>query len=424
MMQHKTVIVGAGTAGMALQHRLSRYYNQQGSVGVIEPTNTHYYQPLWTLVGGGKKSLQETGRPMSTLMHNQVHWHQDQLASFQPKLNKITMKSGFELEYENLIVATGIQLNFGAIEGLTKSLAGPVENGVCSNYDKNTVLRTWENVQRLTELAKIEKTNKSSKKLQAIFTQPPMPIKCAGAPQKIMYLAHEHWKKAGVLENIEITFCTAMPGIFSQPDYAAALRQVCVEKGIKNIEYGNNLLEIKNGEAVFANNVKKFDMIHVTPAQCAPDVCKESELSNETGFIDVNPKTLQSTKFKNVWALGDCSSVPTSKTAAAVAGQNQVLYENLVASIEGETEPVALYDGYTSCPLVVGEDKCIMAEFNYKMQRQETMWYDQSVPSRLSYYVKAEQLPELYWKLHCTGNWGGPRPVREIFQTVKNWLNN
>merc|ERR1711912_5157 len=193
----------------------------------------------------------------------------------------------------------------------------------------------------------------SSLKLQAIFTQPPMPIKCAGAPQKIMYLAHEYWGKQKVLDKIEITFCTAMPGIFSQPDYAAALRQVCKEKGIHNIEYENNLLEIKNGEAIFAKNTKKFDMIHVTPVQCAPDVCKKSELSNETGFIDVDPKTLQSTKFENVWALGDCSSVPTSKTAAAVAGQNKVLYENLVARIEGETSPVELYDGYTSCPLVV-----------------------------------------------------------------------
>ena len=114
----------------------------------------------------------------------------------------------------------------------------------------------------------------------------------------------------------------------------------------------------------------------------------------------------------------------TSKTAAAVAGQNKVLYENLVARIEGETGPVELYDGYTSCPLVVGEDKCILAEFDYKLKRKETMWYDQREPSKLSYYLKAEQLPELYWKLHCTGNWGGPKPVREVFGAIKGWLNN
>jgi len=421
-MHHKTVIVGAGTAGIALQHRLCRYFNQKSAVGVIEPSDTHYYQPLWTLVGGGKKSLLETGRPMETLMHKNVEWYQDRLAKFEPENNKVVLDSGYELNYDNLIVATGIKLNFNAIKGLEEGLKGDISNGICSNYDKNTVLRTWENIQRLAEDAK--NLDNSSPKLQAIFTQPPMPIKCAGAPQKIMYLAHEYWKNEKVLDKIEITFCTAMPGIFSQPDYAAALRQVCKEKGIKNIEYENNLLEIDETSktAIFSKNSKQFDMIHVTPVQCAPDVCKNSDLSNETGFIDVNPKTLKSTKFNNVWALGDCSSVPTSKTAAAVAGQNEVLFKNLVNSIEGDNDPVALYDGYTSCPLVVGDDKCIMAEFDYKLKKKETMWYDQSEPSRLSYHVKAEKLPELYWRLHCTGNWGGPGPVRDVFAAMKNWL--
>jgi len=282
------------------------------------------------------------------------------------------------------------------------------------------VERTWECIENIAEKAK------SGEKCSAIFTMPPMPIKCAGAPQKIMYLAHEYWKKQNCLENIEITFCTATPGIFGQPDYAAALREVCAEKGL-NLEYENNLLEINGNEATFTKNTKKFNMIHVTPPQRALDVCAKSPLADAaTGWIDVCPKTLQSTKFENVWALGDCSSAPTSKTAAAVAGQNRVLFENLIAKIEGEELPVEIYDGYASCPLTVGEDKCILAEFDYKMRRKETMGaiMDQRKPSKFNYLLKANAMPSLYWNLHCKGHWDGPKSVRSMFDLIGAWKNN
>merc|ERR1712066_465634 len=180
-----------------------------------------------------------------------------------------------------------------------------------------------------------------------------------------MYLAWDHWKRAGVLDKINITFCTGMPGIFSQPDYVARLRQLCDERGIV-VEYENDLVELdyKNKCAVFKKGKKLYDMIHVTPPQGPLNAYKDSVLANEQGWIDVNAETLQHNKYPNIWALGDCSSLPTSKTAAAVAAQTKVLYENIIATIENREELPAKYDGYTSCPLVTSRNECILAEFD------------------------------------------------------------
>lgn len=412
----KTLVLGGGAGGMAVGHRMARYHGEENAVGIVEPSDTHYYQPLWTLVGAGLKSFEQSHKEMKDLMPENAYWHQTTVASFQPDKNAVTLTNGKELTYDNLVVALGLQLNFSNIPGAQEALQADPENGVCSNYSKDTVARTWANIQRIAEKSK-------STKCTAVFSQPPMPIKCAGAPQKIMYLAWDHWKKNGNLKNIDIKFCTAMPGIFSQPDYAAAMREIVAKRGIDAI-YENNLTAVDGNKAIFAKGEIEFDMLHITPPQGALEICKDSPLADAAGFMDVCPKTLQHKKFENVWALGDCSSIPTSKTAAAIASQNKILAENLVGSLEGDTLPISVYDGYTSCPLVISDQECVLAEFDYKMRKLESFWFDQTKPSKLAYRLKADYLLPIYWHLHCRGNWGGPKPFREVIEMLVRAKND
>ncbi|MCB0129744.1 MAG: NAD(P)/FAD-dependent oxidoreductase, partial [Caldilineaceae bacterium] len=261
---------------------------------------------------------------------------------------------------------------------------------VCSNYSYETVESTWQNVQSL-------------KKGTAIFTQPDTPIKCGGAPQKICYLAEDYWRKHGVRDNVKVVFASASGVIFSVPQYANSLMKVIDRKGVE-AQFLHNLVEVHadKKEAVFKHMqsgelvTMHYDMLHVTPPMCAPDFIRESPLAAETGWVEVDKHTTQHVRFANVFALGDCSNLPTSKTGAAIRKQAPTAAANILSLIAGEPM-TASYDGYTSCPLVTGYGSLILAEFDYDGNLKESFPFDQSQERYSMYALKAYALPRLYW---------------------------
>jgi len=301
--------------------------------------------------------------------------------------------SGKKVTYDFLVVSPGIQLNWGAIKGLQEAIG---KNGVCSNYSYEYVGTTWEFIRNF-------------KGGTAIFTHPATPIKCGGAPQKIAYLADEAFRRQGVRDKTTIIFATANAGIFQVEKYAKTLRAVVARKGI-DARYRTNLVEIRpeTKEAVLKNldtneeTIVHFDLIHVTPPQSAPDFVRQSPLANADGWVDVDKTTLRHTKYPNVFALGDASSLPTSKTGAAIRKQAPVLVKNLAAAIQGKPL-TASYDGYAACPLVTGYGKVVMAEFDYDLKPKESFPIDQSKERRTMWWVKKFGLPALYWRMIMKG---------------------
>lgn len=281
----------------------------------------------------------------------------------------------------------GIQINWHLVKGLKESLG---KNGVCSNYAYETVESTWENIRNLNEGI-------------AVFTQPNTPIKCGGAPQKIAYLAEDYFRLNGRRDRIVVKFISGMPSIFSVKKYADALMKHCQQTGIETL-FKHNLVEIRpeKKEAIFINLdtqqelVQPYDMIHVTPPMGPPDFIKNSPLADSAGWVDVNKSSLQHNKYKNVFGLGDASSLPTSKTGAAIRKQAPVLVKNLLSLMKGEAL-TASYDGYTSCPLVTGYDSLILAEFDYDLNPRETFPFDQSKERYSMFLLKKYVLPPLYW---------------------------
>jgi sulfide:quinone oxidoreductase len=267
---------------------------------------------------------------------------------------------------------------------------------VVSNYSYDSVDKTWEALRAF-------------KGGTAIFTQPNTPIKCGGAPQKIAYLADDQCRRAGVRDRSEVIFATAGTSLFAVPKYRATLDRVASRRGI-DVRFQHNLVELRpdTREAVFDllatgdRVVLHYDLIHVTPPMSAPDFIKRSPLANEAGWAAVDKETLQSPAFPNVFALGDASSLPTSKTGAAIRKQSPVVVKNLVAAIEGKPA-IARYDGYTACPVVTGYGKLVLAEFDYTQQPRETFPFDQAKERRSMYYLKAYALPALYWNAILKG---------------------
>lgn len=386
---YQVLIVGGGSAGITVAAWLS---NEAAApeMAIIEPSTKHYYQPIWTLVGGGVFDKKISERDEADFIPDGVTWIQDAVASFDPDNNNLVTMDGKTISYDYLIVAAGIQIDWQKIPGLKESVGKP-GTGICSNYSYETVDSTWENIRNL-------------KSGTALFTQPATPIKCAGAPQKILYLAEDHFRKTGVRNNIDVIFGIAAPGIFGISHYAGALRKVVERKQI-DARYRHDLTEIRpdQKEAVFKNLDSgedvtiAYDMIHVTPPMSAPDFIANSLLAAEgSGWVDVHPNTMQHVRYPNVFSLGDCSSLPTSKTGAAIRKQAPALAKNLMATING-TSVAESYHGYTSCPLVTGYGSLILAEFDYDGQPAESFPFDQRQERYSMYALKAYGLPNMYW---------------------------
>ena len=383
---YEVLIIGGGTGGITVAARLLQEETPP-QIAIVDPAMHHFYQPLWTLVGGGIFPREVSMRSMAEVVPDGVTWVKDRVTAFDPNANQIELKSGRKLKYDQLIVAPGIQLDWQKIDGLKDTLG---KNGVTSNYSYETVPYTWELIQKHTGG-------------NAVFTFPNTPIKCAGAPQKIMWLAEEAFRKQGVRGKSNVVYACAGGGIFGIAKYKAALEKLVEARDVETY-YKKNLIAVrpKNKEAVFADVdggdelTLKYEMLHVTPPQSAPDFIKQSPLSNDAGWVDVDKHTLQHTEFRNVFSLGDASSLPCSKTGAAIRKQAPVLVENLIALRKGR--PLAgRYDGYASCPLVTGYGKVILAEFGYDGVIMETFPFDQARERYSMYALKAHALPSLYW---------------------------
>jgi sulfide:quinone oxidoreductase len=388
-MKHQILIIGGGNAGISAASQLLR--KQSGlDIAIVEPSEQHYYQPAWTLVGAGVYDIKDTERTEASVMPKGVTWIKERAQSFEPESNRVILGNGVVLTYDYLVVAPGIQINWDAVIGLKEAVG---TNGVCSNYDFKQAPYTWECL-------------KNAQGGNILFTNPNTPVKCGGAPHKIMYLAADYFRKQGTLGKFNIQYWSAGSRMFGVEKFEKTLLKV-IERGNIKTHFKTHLVEIdaaqkrarfeyldgdKKGESEWVN----YEMIHVTPPQSAPDFVKNSSLANAAGWVDVDKNTLQHLRFANVFSLGDAAGLPTAKTGAAIRKQVPVLVENLLHVMKQETLNPA-YDGYSSCPLVTGYGKLVMAEFDYDNNPKETFPFDQSKERYSMYFLKRYMLPWLYW---------------------------
>lgn len=392
------VVVGGGAAGISVASSLLSRKSDL-DIAIIDPADVHYYQPGWTMVGGGIFQASDTARTMGSLIPKGVHWIKSAVAAFEPKDNAILLDGCRVVKYGRLVVCPGLKLDWHKVEGLVDTLG---KNGVTSNYRYDMAPYTWQLVQKMQEG-------------RAVFTQPPMPIKCAGAPQKAMYLSADHWNKSGRLGKIDIQFMNAGGALFGVKDYVPALMEYIALYGA-DLNFFHNLIaidgpskkavfEVKVPDAVPRQIDVEFDLIHVTPPQVAPDFVRVSPLADAAGWIDVDQSTLRHKTFENIWSLGDVMNAPNAKTAAAARKQAPVVAENIVSDIQGHSA-TAQYDGYGSCPLTVERGKIVLAEFGYggTLLPSFPRWLvDGTRPTRTAWLLKERILPPVYWRAMLRG---------------------
>jgi sulfide:quinone oxidoreductase len=386
------LIVGGGNAGISSAAKLllkNKYLN----IGIIDPSEKHYYQPAWTLVGAGVFDIKKTIKNQKNFIPEKATWIKDAVDVLDPQNNTVICTSGKKFSYDVMILCPGIQLDWDKIKGLKETLG---KNNVSSNYSFTTAPYTWEMI-------------KNFKGGRAIFTNPVSPIKCGGAPHKIMYLAVDYWRKKGILDKCDVHYLSGAGVIFAVKEYADTLTGV-VKKGNIKTHFNVNVVEIdssnhtvyyeeknENGETVRSSMT--YDFCHAVPPQSAPDFIKKSPVTdpnNAYGYVEINPKTMQHTRFPNIFALGDCSNAPCSKTGAAIRKQSPVVVQNVLSFVRNE--PLrAEYTGYSACPIPTQYGKLMLAEFDYTNKPTMTFPFDQTKPKRSMWILKKNVLPWLYW---------------------------
>ncbi|MCZ2101628.1 MAG: NAD(P)/FAD-dependent oxidoreductase [Chitinophagales bacterium] len=402
----KILIIGAGTGGIMVASRL-KVLKANVDITIIDPATTHWYQPAWTLVGAGTYDMKKTAKPIADLIPKGVNWIKDEVTGFKPEDNKVTTKASGDIDYDYLVVSPGLVMDTSLMPGLTEALDHDV---VCSNYTNPEHM--WEVLRNF-------------KGGNAIFTQPTTPIKCGGAPQKIAYLAADYIHKNGLADKTKLTFATPGTVIFGVPQVAETLHKVLDRYNMDFIPYFAPIsIDGPNRKITFKNIRPKdgseldnrpdevtmdYDLLHLAPPQAAPEFVRKSVLANEGGWLDVNINTLQHNKYKNIFGLGDVAALPTAKTGAAIRKQMPVVIDNILHMIQNDTLGSKSYEGYSSCPLVTGYGKMVLAEFNYKNEftpdpkLKMMLVFDSYREHWRLWMLKKYGLPYLYWNKMMKG---------------------
>lgn len=389
----KVLILGGGSGGIAVAAKL-RSSMQKSEIAIVDPADNHYYQPYWTLAGAGLAKKEITEKPMVEFIPEGVERIKERVVSIDPVKKIVYLTNDLMLTYDFLIVATGLKLNWDKIEGLNNSLG---KNGIGSIYEYNHIDTTAEMIQNF-------------KGGTALFVMPPTPIKCAGAPQKIMYLAEHIFRNNKVREKCKIQFATAGKAMFGIPVFATALAEIAKKKNIEpkfqhkivGVDPENKLaiFEVTDAQGQVTREKLKYDFLHLVPTMSAHSFIAESGLAfeegDQKGWLAVDKFTLQHLKYPNIFGIGDVTGVPNSKTGAAIRKQYPVVVNNLLSVMLGN-KLSSRYDGYSSCPLVTEIGKVMLAEFDYDGKLTPTFPLNPTVTRKSMWYLKKDVLPKLYW---------------------------
>jgi|LGOV01.1.fsa_nt_gb sulfide:quinone oxidoreductase len=445
-VKHQIVFIGGGTGTMMTASQMFRYGGKDLDIAIIEPADTHYYQPEWTLVGAGIIPKSHTARSMSETLPSKAKIIKDYVVDINPDKNTIILKSGDTVEYEYLVASPGIEMRLDLIEGLEDAMG---KNGVCSNYMDPDY--TWKVLQEF-------------KKGVGLFTQAATPIKCPGAPQKIMYLTADYMRKNNLDNDTHLVFATPGTMIFGVEPFKTELKRIANEKyniaqrygyklvkvdgekkeahyerlelpsvhGVSNyvvndernaagcigyvwdedgekyaVEESNHKLEEKQQGARYIIN---YDMLHLAPPMSAPRWFQKTKLAHtegpNKGWMSVDQYSLQSKFYPNVFGVGDVTDLPTARTGAGIRKQAPVVVTNIINLIKGKPISDMKYSGYASCPLVTSYHTMLLAEFGYDGVRMTDPMLPNWLTAKerwLMWMMKRYGLSFLYWNLMRRG---------------------
>lgn len=361
--QARIVIAGGGAAGLTAASRLAASL-KGATIIVIDGRKAHYYQPGFTLVASGIKPKEYVVSNTSDYLPKGVQWINEAAAEIDPEGKKVVTASGQSVPYDYLMVATGLELNYAAIEGMDTQRIG--QNGLGSIYHSpDAAAATWQALSAFADKGGV-----------GVFGRPAGEMKCAGAPLKYTFISDDHLRRRGNRGKAELVYMAQSKSLFGVPIVAEKVRMLFQDRGVK-VQHEHVLQSIDLDKRIATYKTptgtaeQGYDFINVVPPMRAPEVVRNSPLPwtegpfAADGWVEVDRDTLRHKRYPNVFALGDIAGVPKGKTAASVKWQVPVAVDHLIADISGKASS-EIYNGYTSCPLITRLGQAMLIEFDYK----------------------------------------------------------
>lgn len=417
----KIVIVGGGSGAIMALSRLYRSI-ENPDITIIAPNEVHLYQPGQVFVASGVMKYDEIFLNNKSYIPDDVEWIKEEVTKFDPKNNRVTTHSGREVTYDYMVVATGVINRFDKIEGITEEDIGT--NGITSVYlsdlAKGTArgaTATWDWFNQLKNAARTRRPT-------VVYTQPDSPIKCGGAPQKMLYLSADYLKEDTL--GADYYFYTGLKSLFHLPEIDKALKKVQMRYDKIETKFSCFLraVDVKAKKARFLHVYEKevydadfdeytkesvdeeiiieYDFLHIVPPMSPPMAIMDSDLINDTGWLDVDKYTLQHNKYKNIFGIGDVCGIPMGKTGGSARHHGPILTENLI-SVMKTKEPKEKFDGYTVCPLKTQYGNILMAEFNYEGPKPTIPFLDYTQPRWMWWEFDLYMLKPMYKYLMLPG---------------------
>ena len=364
----RIVIVGGGTGGMIASARLRRSA-PNAEIILIAPNATHLYQAGQTFVAFGLNDQADNERPTADILEDKVKWIQESVTAFNPEKNSLKTDKDREVTYDYLVVALGVEYHYEAIKGLSKEQIG--KDGITSVYLNDTKIGKSSGGELTKEWFAAIKCSAREKPVKVLLSEPNGVIKGVGTSLDMLFLGSQ------MLENSKavFTFTKADEKLFPFDGFAKVLKKRLQQQKNATVLYGHNFIEIdsKKKIAIYEVDGKRvkipYDFMHIVPPMQTPKVLRDSELAIQTGeqkgYLNVNAKTLQHKRYKNIFGLGDAVGLPFGKTGGSAQQQAIVIQDNLAAVIEAMKPPME-YNGYTVAPIKTEFGKVLLAEFNEK----------------------------------------------------------
>lgn len=393
-IKKKIVILGAGLAGITLAARLKKDIPNSDII-LVDGDDKFYYQPGFTLVAIGFYTKDDVIFDKSELIPEGVEWIKQNVKSINPSDNLVLLDSA-KISYDYLVIATGVEYEYEAVEGLSRDDISSNSSNIASIYTVDGAIKMQKMIQEFSKNGG-----------NAIFADQKTPMKCSGANKKMVCMSEDFLRRAGNRDKGNIHLYCGGKTLFSDPTYAAAMVQIFIARDIKyTLQHQIIAIDKNRGIATFEHTMPykdngeikvakdyvdvKFDFFHLPPKQRGFKFLKDAGLTvdeDNLNWLAVDKKTLQSTKYDNIFGIGDIINAPKGKTGASVRKMYPTVVKNIISHIKGEALN-AKYDGYTACPFITKKGKAIMVEFDWEGIAPTAPKFGATRESYLSWLVK------------------------------------
>jgi len=350
-VHHDVLVLGGGNAGLSLAGRLRR--DGCRDVAVVEPRAVHRYRPLLSYVASGMATLDDLERPQDDVVPDGVHRYSERAVAVDPERSLVRLGDGRTLGYADLAVCPGSEVDWDAVPGAQEAMGTPY---AATSYVPHLAAKTWDLLSSLTSGT-------------VVFAVSARHVPCFPVGLKPLFVAADRWRRAGVLDAIQVELAVESPRLVDDPRAEPALRAAAERYGVR-VRTSTTLVSVDATHRTVrlrgphGTDSVSYDALYVAPPHRAPGWIAESGLATpeSDGFVAVDPETLQHVAHPRVWGLGDAAATGAMPSGGALRRQVPVVAHNMQA--RRRRTPLRRYDGYSVAPVTTSRDRLLLAEFD------------------------------------------------------------